>query len=145
MNRVTLCGRLGQDPELKYTTTGTAVCNFSMATSEKFKNKTSGQTEEKTEWHRVVCWGKTAEYASKYLKKGGQVLIEGKLTTRTWEDNQGNKRYTTEIVSSQIENLSFSGGNSEQGTGQSQNTNNNTQQDYNVQTDPGFAADDIPF
>ena len=138
MNQVTLCGRIGQEPELKYTASGTAVCNFSMATSERYKNKTTNEWEEKTEWHRVVCWAKTAEYVANHLKKGGQVLVGGKIATRTWEDKQGNKRYTTEIVSSQIENLSFSGGNENMGTAPAQ-------PEYSVAADNNYSSDDIPF
>ena len=96
VNKVILLGRLGQDPELKYTPTGMAVCNFSLATSEKWKDK-AGQDQERTEWHRVVVWGKIAELCNQYLAKGRQAYLEGSLQTRSWDDKDGNKRYTTII------------------------------------------------
>lgn len=96
VNRVILVGTLGQDPEVKYLTNGNAVCNLSLATSEQWKDKQSGEKKEKTEWHRVVMFGKVAEIAGEYCRKGSQVYIEGKLETREWEKD-GVKRYTTEI------------------------------------------------
>jgi single-strand DNA-binding protein len=96
VNKVILMGRLGQDPEVRMTQTGQQVCTMSVATSESWTK--DGNKEERTEWHRVVLWGKTAELAGKYLKKGGSVYIEGKLQTRSWQDKDGQKRYTTEIV-----------------------------------------------
>ncbi|HMQ10263.1 MAG TPA: single-stranded DNA-binding protein [Oligoflexia bacterium] len=105
VNKVILIGRLGADPEVKYTQTGAAVANLSVATNEYWKNK-DGQKEEKTEWHRVVLWSKLAELASQYLSKGKQVYIEGRLQTRSWEDQNGQKRYTTEIVGNTMQFLS---------------------------------------
>lgn len=96
LNRVILIGNLGADPELKYTNGGTA-CELRLATTESWKDK-NGQKQEKTEWHRVVVWGKTAEIAGKYLEKGREVCIEGKLQTRSYDDRDGNKRYITEVV-----------------------------------------------
>ena len=96
LNRVTLMGHLGKDPEIKYVGEGTAVCKFSIATSQKYKGV------EKTEWHNIVCWSKTAEIASQYLRKGSLVLIEGRITTNTWQNDEGVKQYRTEIVVSQL-------------------------------------------
>lgn len=96
VNRVILVGTLGQDPEVKYLTNGNAVCNLSLATSEEWKDKQTGEKKSKTEWHRVVMFGKIAEIAGEYCRKGSQVYIEGKLETREWEKD-GVKRYTTEI------------------------------------------------
>lgn len=97
VNKVIIVGNLGQDPEVRYTPNGKAVANISVATSESWKDQ-SGQMQEKTEWHRIVLWGKTAEVAGEYLRKGSQVYIEGKLQTRKWQDQQGQDRYSTEIV-----------------------------------------------
>jgi single-strand DNA-binding protein len=96
VNKVILVGTLGQDPEVKYLTNGNAVCNLSLATSEQWKDKQTGEKKEKTEWHRVVMFGKVAEIAGEYCRKGSQIYIEGKLETREWEKD-GVKRYTTEI------------------------------------------------
>ena len=95
-NRVTLVGNLGKDAEMRYTPQGTAVCTFSLATSERWTGK-DGQKQERTEWHRVVLWAKQAEAVHDFLVKGKQILVEGKLQTREWEDKGGNKRYTTEV------------------------------------------------
>jgi single-strand DNA-binding protein len=160
VNKVLLIGRLGQDPELKYTPSGQGVCNFSVATSENWTDK-SGQKQERTEWHRIVVWGRLAELANQYLAKGRQVYLEGKLQTRSWDDKDGNKRYTTEV---QATNLQFLGGAQTQSNNQygspsrdnNQNNQNNSNsssdnnggfmdQSYNVQSDANFAADDIPF
>lgn len=97
VNKVILLGRLGQDPELKYTPSGAAVANFSVATNEVWKDG-DGNKKERTDWHRVVLWRKQAELAGEYLKKGSRVYIEGKLQTRSWDDKDGNKRYMTEVV-----------------------------------------------
>jgi single-strand DNA-binding protein len=98
-------GRLGSDPETKAVGSGQNVSRFNLATSESWMDKT-GQKQERTEWHRVVCWGKLADLAGKYLAKGRQVYIEGKLQTRTWEDQQGAKKYTTEIIANNLQFLS---------------------------------------
>lgn len=98
VNKVILVGNLGKDPEVRYLDNGTAVANFTIATSESYKDKNSGERVTQTEWHNVVVWRGLAEVAEKYLKKGNQVYIEGKLKTRSWEDKDGNTRYTTEIV-----------------------------------------------
>lgn len=101
VNQVTLVGRLGKDPELKYTQGGDAVANFSVATDETWKDK-SGEKQQRTEWHNIVAWKKLAEICGQYLRKGSQVLIQGRLQTRKWEDKDGNTRYTTEIVASNL-------------------------------------------
>lgn len=155
VNKVILLGRLGQDPELKYTPSGAAVCNFSMATSESWTDKNSGQKNERTEWHRIVVWGKLAELCNQYLSKGRQAFVEGRLQTRSWEDQNGQKRYTTEINASTVQ---FIGGASKEGgssyAGNSKPAadpmNQDTQgqnfnQDFNISTDANFTADDIPF
>ncbi|MGX9276101.1 single-stranded DNA-binding protein, partial [Pantoea ananatis] len=98
VNKVILVGNLGQDPEVRYMPNGTAVTSLSLATSETWRDKQTGENREKTEWHRVVLFGKLAEIAGEYLRKGSQVYIEGKLRTREWQDSEGTKRYTTEIV-----------------------------------------------
>lgn len=103
VNKVILIGTLGKDPELKYTPQGTPVCKFSMATNESFKDKASGEWKERTEWHNIVCWQRTAEVAAEYLKKGGKCYIEGRLTTRSWDDkDSGQKRYMTEVVANDL-------------------------------------------
>ena len=97
VNKVILVGNLGKDPEVRHLDNGGAVANFSMATSETYKNR-QGERVTTTEWHNIVLWTPLAEIAEKFLKKGNQVYIEGKLTTRSWDDQEGNKRYTTEVV-----------------------------------------------
>lgn len=110
MNLVVLIGYLGKDPELRYTTSGLAVANFSMATSERWKDA-DGQPQEKTEWHNIVAWRKLAEICGEHLKKGSRVMISGKLQTRSYDDrNTGSKRYITEIVADKLEFLSPSSG-----------------------------------
>lgn len=98
VNRVTILGNLGNDPEVKYTASGSAIANLTVATSEEWKDKTTGESKSLTEWHRVVLFGKLAEVAGEYLRKGSQVYIEGQLRTRKWTDNAGVEKYTTEIV-----------------------------------------------
>jgi single-strand DNA-binding protein len=157
-NRVVVMGNLGQDPELRYTQNQNAVCTLNVATTD-YRTSPDGQKQEFTEWHRIVVWGRQAENASKYLSKGRAVLVEGRLQTRSWEDKQGQKRYTTEIIA---QNVQFVGGGSgasrndqqqQMGGGQQQGNGYSQQQqssDYNQpqgnmgepQT-PGL--DDIPF
>jgi single-strand DNA-binding protein len=98
INKVIILGTLGQDPEVKYMPSGGAVCNLSLATSEQWNDKATGEKKEQTEWHRVVIFGKLAEVAGEYLRKGSQVYVEGKLRTRKWTDQSGAEKYTTEIV-----------------------------------------------
>ena len=98
VNKAILVGNLGKDPEMRYTPNGVAVCSFPMATSDTYKDRTTGEKITQTEWHNIVIWRGMAETAEKYLRKGSQVFIEGKIKTRSWEDQQGQKRYTTEVV-----------------------------------------------
>jgi single-strand DNA-binding protein len=105
INKAILVGRLGRDPEIRYTPSGVAVANFSIATSERWKDKETGDMQERTEWHRIVAFGKLGEICGEYLAKGKLVYIEGRIQTRDWEDKEGNKRYTTEIVASQMKML----------------------------------------
>lgn len=153
VNKVILLGRLGQDPELKYTPSGAGVCNFSLATSETWNDKNSGQKQERTEWHRVVVWGKLAELCNQYLSKGRQAFVEGRLQTRSWDDQNGQKRYTTEINASTVQ---FIGGQANTGANGYASQNNSVgaggspetqpqSQEYNIAPDSNFASDDIPF
>lgn len=105
MNKVILVGRLGQDPKLSYTQAGQAVANFSLATDEGYRDRNSGQKVERTEWHRIVAWRQTAEFCGNYLSKGRLVLVEGKLQTRKWQDQNGQDKYTTEIVANNVQGL----------------------------------------
>ena len=98
VNKAVLIGNLGKDPEMRYTPNGVPVCSFPMATSDTYKDRNTGERITQTEWHNIVIWRGMAETAEKYLSKGSQVYIEGKIKTRSWEDQQGQKRYTTEIV-----------------------------------------------
>ncbi len=105
MNKVILIGRLGQDPKLSYTSSGQAVANFSVATDEGYRDKQTGQRVERTEWHRIVAWRQTAEFCGNYLGKGRLVMVEGKLQTRKWQGQDGQDRYTTEIVADNVQGL----------------------------------------
>ena len=118
VNKVILVGNVGQDPEVKSTQSGSMIANLSIATSETWKDKNTGNQEERTEWHRVVFFGKLAEIISQYVSRGSKLYIEGQLRTRKWQDNSGQDRYTTEIVGSEMQMLdgkSSSGGQYEQG------------------------------
>lgn len=108
LNKVLLIGRLGKDPEVRYTTTGGSVATFSVATNENWTDK-NGQKQERTEWHRIVAWGKLGEICGQYLSKGREAFVEGRLQTREWTDKEGNKRYTTEIVASNVQFLGGAG------------------------------------
>ena len=108
LNKVILVGNLGKDPELRHPASGTAVCNFSLATTDRFKNK-QGEQQDKTEWHNIVAWTGLAEICGKYLTKGRQVYIEGRIQNRSYDDRDGNKRYISEIVASEMQMLSRSG------------------------------------
>ena len=105
VNKVILVGNLGRDPETRYSTDGGAICNISVATTDTWKDKTSGEKQERTEWHRVVFFSRLAEIAGEYLKKGSQVYIEGSLRTRKWQDKEGVEKYTTEIVADKMQML----------------------------------------
>jgi single-strand DNA-binding protein len=109
LNKVMLIGNLGKDPEIRYTQGGTAVATFNVATTEKFKGK-DGQMQDQTEWHRIVAWARLAEICGEYLHKGSRVYIEGRLQTRKWTDQNGNEKYTTEIVAREMKMLSPRGG-----------------------------------
>jgi len=111
LNKVMLIGRLGQDPEVRYTQSNTAVATLNLATNERYRDS-NGEYQDRTEWHRVVAWGRTAEVCQQYLTKGSLIYVEGPLQTREWEDNQGQKRYTTEVKALQMTMLDSRGGNS---------------------------------
>ena len=118
INKVILVGNIGKDPEVRYTASGAAITNISVATSESWRDKTSGEQQERTEWHKVVFFNRLAEIAGEYLKKGSQVYVEGSLRTRKWQDQSGQDRYTTEIVANEMQMLGGRGG-SERGRGAS--------------------------
>jgi len=105
VNKVLLLGNLGRDPELRSTPKGNQVLNFPMATTRRWKDRETGEVHDQTDWHRIIVWGRQAEVLSEYLKKGSQVHVEGRIQTRSWSDNEGAKRYTTEIVASRIQML----------------------------------------
>lgn len=110
INKVILIGNLGRDPETRYSQGGSPVTNFSVATSENWRDRQSGEQQERTEWHNVVCFGKLAEIAGEYLRKGSQAYVEGRLQTRKWQDKSGNDRYTTEIIVNDMQMLGGRGG-----------------------------------
>ncbi len=112
INKAIIVGNLGKDPEVRYSANGTAIANVTVATSDTWKDKNSGENQERTEWHRVVFFGRLAEIAGEYLKKGSQVYIEGRIQTRKWQDQSGQDRYTTEIVASDMQMLGGRGGGS---------------------------------
>ena len=105
INKVILIGNLGNDPDIRYTGSGAAVANISLATAESWRDKDSGEQQERTEWHRIVFFGRLAEIAGEYLRKGSQIYVEGRLQTRKWQDKEGNDRYTTEIVGNEMQML----------------------------------------
>jgi len=145
VNKVILVGNLGQDPELRYTGTGTAVCNLRLATNESYKDA-NGEWVERTEWHSIVAWGRLAEICNEYLKKGLQVYFEGSLQTRNYEDRDGNTRYTTEVKAREMMMLSGRGGGSDsfEPASASEATSaaptNGTKEDMTFEPD-----DDLPF
>lgn len=110
VNKAIIVGHLGRDPEVRYSASGAAIANVSVATTDSWKDKQTGENNEKTEWHRVVFFGRLAEIAGEYLKKGSQVYIEGRLQTRKWQDQNGQDRYTTEIVANDMQMLGGRGG-----------------------------------
>ncbi|HJP36938.1 MAG: single-stranded DNA-binding protein [Gammaproteobacteria bacterium] len=110
VNKVTLIGNLGADPEVRYTNNGSAVANIRLATAESWRDKETGEQQERTEWHRVVFFSRLAEIVGEYLKKGSQVYVEGRIQTRKWQDRDGNDRYTTEIVANEMQMLGGRGG-----------------------------------
>ena len=147
VNKVILIGRLGKDPDVRYTPDGKAVTNITLATSESWKDKNTGQKQERTEWHRVVFFGGIAGVAGEYLKKGSQVYIEGKLQTRKWQDQSGQDRYTTEIVvdgfNGSMEMLGSRGGTAEFGGASPQQAAQN-QGGYQQQNAPAPAQNQQP-
>ena len=141
VNKVILVGNLGQKPEMRYTQTNTAVATLSIATSESWKDKDSGEQREKTEWHRVVFFGKLAEIAEQYLDKGSQLYVEGKLQTRKWQDKDGNDRYTTEILGNEMNML---GGRQASGDGGGYDQSQPASQSAPSQ-ESQISEEDIPF
>jgi single-strand DNA-binding protein len=135
VNKVILVGNLGRDPQVRYTSSGTPVANFTMATSERWTDP-SGERKERTEWHRIVVWGKQAEIVGDYLRKGKQVYIEGSLQTREWTDREGNKRYTTEVRAQRVQML---------GRPDERQPVPATEQQETAEPQAGFDEDDVPF
>lgn len=152
LNKAVLIGNLGQDPEVRYAPSGDAICNVSVATSETWKDKTSGEKRESVEWHKVVFFGKLAEIAGQYLKKGSQVYVEGRIQTRKWQDKDGQDRYTTEI---RADTMKMLGGKAEGGEAPRQSAPQQRQDQQRSaparQPAPAaggfgdFGDDDIPF
>ena len=162
VNKVILIGNLGKDPEVRYSPNGGAVANITLATSESWKDKNTGEQVDKTEWHRVVFFRRLAEIAGEYLKKGSKVFIEGKLQTRKWQDQSGQDRYTTEIVANEMQMLDSKGGSANFNPNQGQQPQQNyqaapqggqqqqaPQQQAAPQSTPAMSGgdfdDDIPF
>ena len=145
LNKAILIGNLGADPETRYTQDGTCVCNIRIATTERYKDR-NGERQERTEWHRVVLWGKLGEIANQYLRKGSQVYIEGRIETRKWTDRDGNDRYTTEIRASEMKML---GGRGEGGQRSAAASESKPAQNDPFADSPSFndvpVDDDIPF
>ncbi len=147
LNKAMIIGRLGNDPEVRYTQGGMAMANFNLATNEVWNDK-GGQRQEKTEWHRIVVFGKQAENCGKYLKKGRQAYVEGRIQTREWEDRDGNKRTTTEIVAQTVQFLDGGGAGADRSDsggdrGYSQRDSGPPQNESSY--DQSFNDDDIPF
>lgn len=148
VNKVILVGNLGQDVEMRYMPNGGAVANLTLATSESWRDKQSGEMREKTEWHRVCIFGKLAEVAGEYLKKGSQVYIEGSLQTRKWQDQSGQDRYTTEVVvniGGSMQMLGGNGGNNQAGSQQPARQTQQPQQQAPQNEPPMDWDDNIPF
>ena len=146
INKVILIGNLGRDPELRYTQNGQPVANFSLATSEQWTDKNSGEKVERTEWHRIVVWGRSAEHCSQYLAKGRTVYIEGRLQTREWEDKEGQKRSTTEVNAQTVQFLGGPRGQNQPDAGSPQT--GSPSQPSSTGGDsagPPAAGDDVPF
>lgn len=145
VNKAIIVGTLGQDPEVRYTQSGSPVANISVATNENWKDRNTGEMQERTEWHRIVMFGKLAEIAQQYLKKGSQAYFEGRIQTRKWQDQSGNDRYSTEIVANEMQMLggrgSSSGGVPADSTGASSRSGSAPPE--TAPMDDGF--DDIPF
>lgn len=147
INKVILVGNCGKDPDTRYTPSGSAVTNISIATSEQWTDKQSGQKQERTEWHNVVFYNRLAEIAGEYLRKGSQVYVEGSLRTRKWQDKNGNDRYTTEIIANEMQMLGGrggSGGGDYSSSSGSSSSNMNQSNNEPMPVDDSF-DDDIPF
>ncbi len=145
VNKVILIGNLGRDPEVRYTPNGVAVANITIATSEGWKDKQTGETQERTEWHRIVLFARLGEIAGEYLKKGSKVYIEGRLQTRKWQDKNGQDRYTTEIVADSLQMLDSKGGG---GNNMDSPPSSSTEKTSSEAAQPAPADgfdDDIPF
>jgi len=140
VNKVILIGNLGRDPEIRYTTSGQAVANFTVATTEVRTNK-DGKRDEFTEWHRIVAWGRLAEICGEYLSKGKTVYVEGTLRTRTWEDKEGKKRWTTEVVA---QNMQMLGGPSGEKSASTSEVEQKLTEDFESEETFG-SDDDVPF
>ncbi|MFQ5787442.1 MAG: single-stranded DNA-binding protein [Thermodesulfobacteriota bacterium] len=140
INKVILIGNLGRDPEIRYTASGQAVANFTLATTEGRTNK-DGEKQDFTEWHRIVAWGRLAEICGEYLSKGRMVYIEGTLRTRSWEDKEGRKRWTTEILARNMQMLSPAGEKLET----SSDTKEGLTEDFDISEDSLDSDEDIPF
>ena len=151
INKVILIGNLGNDPDVRYTSGGSPIANISLATSESWRDKETGDQQERTEWHRIVFFGRLAEIVSEYLRKGSKVYVEGRLQTRKWQDRDGNDRYTTEIVANEMQMLDSRGGAGEEFSGPSGPSHKQTganapaRQENNPGNGGEFVDDDIPF
>ncbi|MEJ2520250.1 MAG: single-stranded DNA-binding protein [Desulfuromonadales bacterium] len=141
VNKAILVGNLGKDPERRYTPSGTAVCTFSLATTERFKNK-QGEQQERTEWHNIVAWGPLAEICGKYLNKGKQIYCEGRIQNRSYDDRDGNKRYISEVVINEMQMLGRAG---DQGGGGSRPGSEPDRSSGGPEEPPFNPDDDIPF
>ena len=147
VNRVILIGNLGKDPETRYAPSGDAICNITLATTDTWRDKATGEKREATEWHRVVFFGKLAEIAGQYLKKGSQVYLEGKLKTRKWQDKDGADRYTTEINADELKMLGGKGDGQQSEPQRQQQAPQRPQAPQKPASGGGFNEfdDDIPF
>jgi len=146
VNKVILVGNLGRDPEVRYAASGSAIANVTMATTDSWKDKQSGDRQERTEWHRVVFFGRLAEIVSEYLKKGSQVYVEGRLQTRKWQDQSGTDRYTTEIVANEMQMLGSRGGGAAGGDAEfDQSPAHSAETTTEPASGGGDFDDDIPF
>ena len=145
INKVILIGNLGKDPEVRYMPSGSAVTNVTIATSETWKDKQSGEKQERTEWHNVVFFNRLAEIAGEYLKKGSKVYVEGSLRTRKWQDKNGQDRYTTEIVANEMQMLDSRGGGGYQGADSYQSQDSGAAKPAAMAMAADDFDDDIPF
>ena len=146
VNKVILVGNLGRDPEVRYAASGNAIANVTIATTDSWKDRQSGDRQERTEWHRVVFFGRLAEIVSEYLKKGAQVYVEGRLQTRKWQDQSGADRYTTEIVANEMQMLGSRGGGASRGdTEFDQSSAHSAETVTESASGGGDFDDDIPF